>query len=356
MQNQLETSLKNKTTALQKAQQEVSSLRTAAQKTEQQFTQLQTTMRKYIATQKKKVAMLEQEREAVKGREKEMERRYETMNAELGVAKELAKEQKEVKLSGGAVLEVEQVERMMMDLEVAAKEKEKLVGMVRAVKKEKNDLAKVFMNLKKKYGEVVQASASKAELVQSQERVGELEGKCKKLRDVLARANDRIQQNKVQMKQTGEHMVVLESKLMKLEGEAGVAGEQHQAKLRDLEGVLEKMEKERELMKEEKKKVEEEFNNYRVKATTALQQNAGELGRVDEYVNTISSLRVEVAQLKQADLRLKEKIIELQATQNSSPSLKEEVEDLQNENAELQSQVFYLFYFILFFFLLFNII
>lgn len=394
-------------------------------KTQKQLEKLQSTMKKYMQTKKAHILSLEEqlrakeeerkrvfeEKKSSNSHEQKLEKEIEKLRAELSASKNLLNEtiqisrtkheeltenlqraQAELEVARrGVFVENEgifspsQVEGFLKEISATRRELDETKDQEMKARKEKNDLAKVFINLKKKYESLLKEtddSRRKEEEMQSAlqqqirdllvkkedlerslslsedslktaktkekellEREREMEVSLSQLKALLSKINLRFQEEKEKVRvmqlehsqtltklaeaQT-QNEELLKSKMSQkdLEEEIGSL----RSRLSTCEGHLKKE-------KEEKDDTHREFEEYKLKAHAALQNHTEEMTKIESYLETIQNLERDVLSFKQNELRLNAKILELESAHASSFSLKQQVRDLQTENAELLSQV-----------------
>ncbi len=235
------------------------------------------------------------------------------------------------------ILTVERKERESVESE--------LQEVIRVLRKEKNDMAKAFLNLKKKYEITLQtvkelqdhpsplstppSPSSSPSISSPSPSSSDLAEQNAKLREILRKANERIQSQKSRIRLLEEQMEEeriglpttpdVNSEFTDRESRAREreamreAEEKWRSRLSAAEESLKQAERERDTLQKERERereslvkerdaLREEFESYRLKAHGALQHNAAELSRVSEMEETLSHLRQEVAQLKQVCL------------------------------------------------------
>ena len=193
-------------------------------------------------------------------------------------------------------------------------------------------------------------------LQEAKEKMEELDKTVGKLKGVLVKANQRFQEDKQTIKDLRSEIAsakkVNEEVLAELDHirSSSSSTDNLKASIKELEEKVERLNGEMEGVAQDKEMVAAEFEAYRVKAHAALQTNAEEIGKIDSYLEKILKLEGEVKEVKQREVSLNETILELKGKVAGRGELEEQVRDLQDENAELLTQVSFLSFFLFFFF------
>ena len=360
-----------------------------------QILRMQSILRKYVAAKRIQLKRMGDEIEARRKQEQQLKAQMEHVKTELSVTKDLLGERKVsesdvqevdvlrtklhqtlrelqsakqgVRLETGKVMSAEQVAKVMANVEKYKTSNEELKEKVKSTRKKKNDLAKAFINLKKRYESILKEQeggggaggpradpemiekyeAMEEELKEAKERIVELEERAAKMKQLVAKANQRIQENKQTIQAHLVTIEMLEEKNNELtvaaEGDDSVSSEVVEKKIEEavsaMRDQLVQQREESARLASELSATKSEFESYRVKAHSALQLNAGEMSKVSEYQDTIAQLKSDIHSLTLNEQKLNEHILDLQSTQATSISLTDQMRELQAENADLLTQM-----------------
>ena len=223
------------------------------------------------------------------------------------------------------------------------------------------ELTKLKQNnaqLEEQYSTTLENEKKTAEKLQeAKEKMEEMDKTVGKLKGVLVKANQRFQEDKQTIKELRGELLsvkkVNEDVLAELNHirSSSSSTDNLKSTIKELEEKVERLGGEIEGLTQDKEMVGAEFEAYRVKAHAALQTNAEEIGKIDVYLEKISKLEGEMKEVKGREVGLNETILELKGKVAGKGELEEQLRDLQDENAELLTQVFYLLFFFLFLFI-----